>query len=105
MGERRAREGRSMALLRHARDIYRKASARLLAELRALGEGLAGEEAGRRVLTLIALHQKALHMVLEFEERLEKRIAERIGRRRGELDVEAARREVLGKLDRLADEE
>jgi hypothetical protein len=94
-----------MTALRHARDIYRRASAGLLAELDRLGKELASEEAGKRLLALIAMHQKALHTVLEFEKSLEKRIAERIGRRRGELDVEAARREVLGKLSRLADDD
>lgn len=47
--------------------------------------------------------EAALKRVMHFDQQLEKAIAERDGRRAGDLDLAAARREILGELARLAE--
>ncbi len=102
--DRPARNGgrnRPLEALRNARAIYRTLSELLSAEIRALGAGLATLSEDDRLQKLVQLHQKALTQLMEFEARVEKQIAERVGRGRGDLDLVAARREILGKLARL----
>ncbi|TYO85057.1 hypothetical protein [Oceanicella actignis] len=92
---------RPLEALRNARALYRQLSEIMAAEIRALGAGLAALPDDDRLRKLVELHNKTLSQLMEFEARVEKQIAERIGRGRGELDLGAARREILGKLARL----
>ncbi|MBR28709.1 MAG: hypothetical protein CML46_17485 [Rhodobacteraceae bacterium] len=47
--------------------------------------------------------QKSLDSIMDCERKLERIISERAGRRSGDVDLDAARREVLGELARLAE--
>ncbi len=96
-----ASRSRPLQALRDARATYRALSELLGAEVRALSRKVRGkgfEEAQK----LVQAHQKSLSQLMEFEARVEKLIVERIGRGRGDLDLAAARGEILGKLARLA---
>ncbi len=89
------------AALRDARATYRRLREKLVAEARRLGEGKESGAGGTAWLTLVQSHHKALQQLLDFETRIEKQISDRIGLARGEIDLEKARTEILGKLARL----
>lgn len=96
------RADRPLAALRHARALYRQITERFLDETSRIGELVGNAADTREFAALIAAHQKALSTLIEFEARVEKQIADRIGRARGEFDLRRARDEILGKLARLA---
>ena len=89
---------RPLEALRNARSNYRRIAEILVGEIRRLGDGI--DDAKER-FSLIQMHQKTLQTLIDFESRIEKQIAERIGLRRGDIDLDRARREILGKLARL----
>lgn len=100
-----ARASRPLAALRHARAIYRQVTERFLEEAARLGDVAASVAETKEFAALAAAHNKALTALIEFEARIEKQIAERVGRGRGEFDLRRARDEILGKLARLATRE
>jgi hypothetical protein len=93
-----ARASRPMAALRNARAVYSRVTERLLSEFSRVGEIAANVGEMKEFATLIGVHQKALSTLIEFEARIEKQIAERIGRGRGDFDLGRARDEIMGKL-------
>lgn len=98
----KARAARPMAALRHAREIYREVTERFLEEAARLGDAVSSVTETKEFAALAATHHKALSALIEFEARIEKQIADRIGRGRGEFDLRKARDEILGKLAGLA---
>lgn len=101
----RAGADRPLAALRHARSVYQQITERFLQEAARIGDIVASAAETKEFAALIAAHQKALGALIEFEARVEKQIADRIGRARGEFDLRRARDEILGKLARLASAE
>ena len=58
----------------------------------------------KELVNLVVAYQKAMQTVLEFEKSLERRTETGAGDGGDAIDLEGARREVLGKLARLAGE-
>lgn len=77
---------------------------------REAAEAASGEDKGKAerlerlklLMAEIAALQKALDNIMDCERKLERIIAERAGKRSGDVDLDAARKEVLGELARLA---
>jgi hypothetical protein len=93
-----ARASRPLAALRDARAVYSRLTERLMSEVSRLGEIASSVVEMKDFAALMTVHQKALSTLIEFEARIEKQIADRIGRGRGEFDLRRARDEILGKL-------
>jgi hypothetical protein len=93
-----ARASRPLAALRDARAVYSRLTERLIAEVSRLGEFAADVVPMKEFAALMGVHHKALSTLIEFEARIEKQIAERVGRGRGEFDLRRARDEIMGKL-------
>lgn len=58
----------------------------------------------RELVNLVVAYQKAMQTVLDFEKNLGSQTQDGAGDGAGEIDLDGARREVLGKLARLAGE-
>lgn len=105
MGKRGDEADRVGDLLSRAETTCRRLSEALTRMIEAFASDFdnKGDGDAKSIVAALQAHQKALQTVLDYEVRLEQHIAERNGAGTGEIDVESARREVLGQLSRLAE--
>ena len=96
-------------MLQSARRLYLQLQgvlnrrAESLAMDRALCDDTRDEKRAKALIDEIRALQSALETCSRYEARIEAEIADRRGRGAGEMDLDAARREVLGALARLAE--
>ncbi len=106
MGKRRDDEVDVGEELKRAASTCRKLAGLLGArveKITAAGATIGTEAEAKQLLGSLQAHQRAIQTVLEWESRLGQQIAERDRARNGELDLEEARREIMGELSRLAE--
>lgn len=87
--------------LRNARKVYTALTTELLAALASLKAGGADDQILKKWHALVVAHQTMLKFVLDCEQRVMRELDRRGELKSGELDLDAARRELAEKLAEL----